>query len=272
MKLSLLNKLREVNPVILNLSNFVTVQDVANGLNALGASPIMSEEIAETDEMVKICNAVALNLGAFTQAQITHLRAMGKQANQAHKPVVLDPVAVAAITYRKQVALELLNQFQVNVIRGNAGEIAALAGFDWQAHGIDAGGGSSDLTKIAQVAAQKFHCTILLSGATDIITDGQRVTKVSNGTPLFATHVGSGDMLSSIVAAFLAVADGDDFQAAAVAALVFACIGELTASQEKKMGSGTFIMRLLDQLQFTTIEQITKIARYREVETDDKCE
>ncbi|HIZ95538.1 MAG TPA: hydroxyethylthiazole kinase, partial [Candidatus Ligilactobacillus excrementavium] len=157
MQLSLLNQLRQENPVVLNISNFVTVQDVANGLNALGASPIMSEEINETKEMVQISDAVALNLGAFSEEQVKHIRKMGQEANRAFKPVVLDPVAVGAIDYRLQVAQELLDEIDVAVIRGNAGEIAALAGADWTSKGIDAGQGQGDLVEIAQQAAQKFH-------------------------------------------------------------------------------------------------------------------
>lgn len=261
MKLSLLDDLRKQNPVVLNISNFVTVQDVANGLNALGASPIMSEEIAETKEMVGISNAVALNLGAFTKEQIEHLRIMGQAANAAQKPVVLDPVAVGAINYRKQVALELLQDFQVSVIRGNAGEIAALAGFDWQAKGIDAGAGSGDVIKIAKTAAQKFHCVILMSGATDYITDGQQVVAVHNGTPLFAAHVGSGDMLTSIVGAFCAISSDNYFEAAQTAALVFAAIGELAVGNQK-VGPGSFTVNLLDQLAWATTDQINSIAKY----------
>ncbi len=133
MELQLLNTLRNHNPIVFNIANFVTVQDVANGLNALGASPIMSAEVQEAETMVQIAGAVCINLGTLTTTQIDQMRVVGKLANQYHKPVVLDPVAVGAVPYRKEVALALLSDFQVDVIRGNAGEIAALAGMDWQA-------------------------------------------------------------------------------------------------------------------------------------------
>lgn len=264
MQLSLLNQLRQENPVVLNISNFVTVQDVANGLNALGASPIMSEEINETKEMVQISDAVALNLGAFSEEQVKHIRKMGQEANRAFKPVVLDPVAVGAIDYRLQVAQELLDEIDVAVIRGNAGEIAALAGANWTSKGIDAGQGQGDLVEIAQQAAQKFHTVVLLSGADDIITDGKRVTVVHNGTPLFAAHVGSGDMLSSIVAAFCAVDPADVYETTRVAATVFARIGELAVGDQQQMGPGTFTVNLLDQLQLAQLEQIKQNIKFEE--------
>lgn len=265
MQTALLETLRQKNPVVLNISNFVTVQDVANGINAIGASPIMSEEIRETREMVGISNAVALNLGAFTTEQVAHIKKMGQEANRAGIPVVLDPVAVGAISYRLQTALELLEEINVAVIRGNAGEIAALAGIEWNAKGIDAGSGEQDPVQIAIQAARKLDTVILLSGPDDVITDGSRVTTVHNGTPLFAAHVGSGDMLSSITAAFAAVCPDDLYEAARVAALSFACIGELAcATQESPLGPGTFTVNLLDQLQLATVEQIEQLASFDE--------
>lgn len=262
MKIALLDQLREQNPIVFNISNFVTVQDVANGLNALGASPIMSEEVAEADEMVGLAGAVCLNLGAFTLPQVKQITTVGQLANLQHKPLVIDPVAVGAVRFRAQVATELLQTIDPDVIRGNAGEIAALAGLDWQAKGIDAGQGSGDLVTIAQTCARKHHCVVILSGPTDVITDGQRTVQVENGTPLFQTHVGSGDMLSSIVAAFCAV-EPDTFEAAQTACLVFAAIGQRVAGTAERMGAGTFITKLMDALQFTTVAEIEAVAAYK---------
>lgn len=261
MKLALLDDLRTQNPIVFNISNFVTVQDVANGLNALGASPIMSEEPAEAGEMVGLAGGVCLNLGVFTQAQIQQIRTVGQQANAQHKPLVIDPVAVGAVQYRKQVATGLLADFHPDVIRGNAGEIAALADISWQAKGIDAGEGAGDLVAIAQACAQKLDCVVILSGPTDIITDGTRVVKVLNGTPLFQVHVGSGDMLSSIVAAFCAVTP-DTFEAAQTACLVFAAIGQRVVQTVPDVGAGSFTVYLLDALQATTVAQIEAVAAY----------
>lgn len=262
MKVDLLDTLRHQNPIVFNISNFVTVQDVANGLNALGASPIMSEEVAEAEEMVGLSSAVCLNLGAFTQRQVEQIRKVGEVANQQHKPLVIDPVAVGAVAYRKMIANNLLTHFHPDVIRGNAGEIAALADVDWQAKGIDAGEGTGDLVAIAQACAQKLKCVVILSGPTDVITDGTRVVKVMNGTPLFQVHVGSGDMLSSIVAAFCAV-ESDYFEAAQTACLVFAAIGERVAQATPNLGAGSFSVQLMDGLQLTTTAQINAIAAYQ---------
>lgn len=261
MDLKLLTTLRAQNPIVLNIANFVTVADVANGLNALGASPIMSAEVQEADAMVQIAGAVCINLGTLTELQINQMRVVGKLANQAGKPVVLDPVAVGAIPYRYRVARDLLASLHVDVIRGNAGEIAALAGLDWQAKGIDAGAGHGDLVHIAQTCAQRFDCCVILSGPTDVITDGTRIAQVHNGTPLFQQHVGSGDLLSSLVAAFLATGN-DNFEAAQTACLVLAASGELVAQQLTASRPASFAVALIDKLSLVTpaeIETMMKI-------------
>ncbi|BDZ29606.1 hydroxyethylthiazole kinase [Lactiplantibacillus sp. WILCCON 0030] len=260
MNLDLLTTLREQNPIVFNIANFVTVQDVANGLNAIGASPIMSAEPIEAPDMVKIAGAICLNLGTLTQRQVEQMKVVGQLANQQQKPIVLDPVAVGASTYRHDVAQRLLETFKVAVIRGNAGEIATLAGIDWQAKGIDAGSGDGDLIKIAQTCALKYHCVVVLSGPTDVVTDGKRVIQVHNGTPLFQLHVGSGDLLSSLVAAFTAVSGDDYFEAAQTACLVLAVTGQLVVKQMTADRPGTFAFELLDKLHLITIEEVKRLA------------
>lgn len=265
MQLELLNQLRQTNPIVFNVANFVTVQDVANGINAIGASPIMSEEVAEAQEMVQMSSAVTLNLGAFTASQINQIRTVGQLANRYKKPLVLDPVAVGAIQYRRKVATELLADFQVDIIRGNAGEIATLADINWAAKGIDAGSGEHEIGAIAKQCAQKYHCVVILSGAIDAISDGSKVVKISNGTPLFQLHVGSGDMLTSVVGAFVAVSS-NYFEAAKSACAVFATAGQLVAKRLDQERPGTFAIQLMDALHLITVEQVQQNLQMEVVE------
>ncbi|WEV70811.1 hydroxyethylthiazole kinase [Lactobacillus sp. ESL0785] len=261
MQLELLDKLRKQNPVVLNAANFVTVQDVANGLNAIGASPIMSNEIDETDEMVNMASSVAINMGSLTKLQIAHMKKMGDLAREYRKPIVLDPVAIGAVRYRLNIAQDLLWNFHVGIIRGNAGEIAALGEFNWHAKGIDAGSGTGNLDEITKKVAQKYHCVVIASGATDTISDGHNLVHVHNGTPLFQVHVGSGDMLTSIVAAFSAVTN-NLFEAAQVATLIFGATGQLLVQDHPNVGPGSFSMYLMDYLAKVKTTDIEKIADY----------
>ncbi|WP_409021502.1 hydroxyethylthiazole kinase [Dellaglioa sp. P0083] len=256
MPLELLDKLRKENPVIFNISNYITVQDVANGLNAIGASPIMPSAIEEAAEMLQISAAATINMGSFKSSELPYIERVSQIANDLDIPLVLDPVAVA-MPYRQKVITNLLEHFHFNFIRGNAGEIAALAGVEWQAKGIDAGNGSADLAEIAKIVAKRYNCTVVLSGPTDYISDGKRVATVTQGTSLFQTHVGSGDMLSSLIAAFAAVSKDNEFEAARIACLIFATTGELVADELITEKPGSFIVNLLDKLHLITINELS---------------
>ncbi|MFT8907993.1 MAG: hydroxyethylthiazole kinase [Lentilactobacillus diolivorans] len=261
MKIDLLDTLREKNPIAFNISNFVTVQDVANGINALGASPIMSEEKNEAEAMVKMCDSVTVNLGAFTESQLVQIDAVTTFANKYRKPIVIDPVAVGAVDYRKERCNELLDQIDVAVIRGNAGEIAALADVEWNAKGIDAGEGSADLEAIAKTLAKKRDCVVVESGKTDIITDGNAVVRIFNNSDLFKLHVGSGDMLSSTIGCFCGV-DDDYFEAAQTATAVFDVAGEVVAKSMKQPLAGSFGVQLIDELHLIDVKTVEKNANF----------
>ena len=153
--------------------------------------------------------------------------------------------------YRLRVVTELLHQYHFTVIRGNAGEIATLAGVEWQSHGIDAGEGNADLEKVARLAAKKLGSVIVLSGEVDIVTDGTRLARLPYGSPAFKTHVGTGDMLSSLIGAFLATND-DDFDAAVDAVTTFTLCGQAVEDQRP----GNWYPGLLNNLDAVTDQQL----------------
>lgn len=255
MQLELLDRIRSENPVIFNISNYITVQDVANGLNSIGASPIMPSAIEEASEMLQISSGAAINMGSFRSDELPYIEKVGQLANDLNIPLVLDPVAVA-MPYRQKVVTNLLDYIHFDFIRGNAGEIAALAGIKWQAKGIDAGDGSADLAEVAKKVAKRYNCTVVLSGPTDYISDGTHDTTVTHGTHLFQIHVGSGDMLSSLIAAFAAVSKDNYFEAARMACLIFATTGEIVANELVDEKPGSFIVALLDKLHLVTTKEI----------------
>ncbi|ANK60592.1 hydroxyethylthiazole kinase [Loigolactobacillus backii] len=267
MKLALLEQLRQRNPLVFTIANFVTVNDVANGLIAIGAAPMMSLEPAEAQEMVTAADGITLNLGTLTQQQIGQMHSVGYYAQLANKPVVLDPVAVGAIAFRKKIAREILAAFPVNLIRGNAGEITALVDVAWQAKGVDAGHGEADLQKVAKQVAQRYDCVVVITGPTDIVTDGQRLTLIENGSALFPLMTGSGDLLSSICAAFLALTTEtvDDFSAVTAACQIYATTGELAAQSLTAELPNSFRTALIDRLHTVTVAEIEKVARYQEL-------
>lgn len=255
-----LDQVRAQNPLVHNITNLVSAHFSANGLLAIGASPIMSGVGEEMEQLAQINSALAINLGTPTPEQVVAMKRAAHAMHQLGKPVVLDPVGVGATKYRQETTLALLDEIHVNLIRGNAGEIAFLAGVEWQSKGVDAGSGDADnLGAIAKACANKYHCVVALSGKTDYISDGKQVIAIHNGTPLFPKITASGCLLAAICAAFLAVAD-DDLVATVDAVLTYAIAGELAAKPLKPTQTGTFYTQLIDTLGAITHADIAKYA------------
>lgn len=253
--LSLLEEVRKKNPVVLTIANMVTPDKVADALSAIGASPIMSVAPEEAPAMVELADAITINLGTLNHEQAQEISTI-LDANPKHKPLVLDPVAIGASKYRLNFAQRLLSKYQFTVIRANAGEIATLANSAWTSHGIDSGNGTGDIEEIAQKVAQQYKCTVVLTGKEDVITDGNRTFTNSLSTKYFATNVGSGDMLSSIIAAFLAV-NNDPYLAASSATKIFTAAGVKAARETS--GFGHWQIKLMDELAQINSSEILSI-------------
>lgn len=262
MNIQYLDWVRERNPLIHNITNLVSAHFTANGLLALGASPMMAESPAEMAELAALSGAVVLNLGTPSDEKVAAMLAAGTVANAAGVPVVLDPVAVSASQLRRDTVSQLAAAMRFTAIRGNAGELAYLAGVDWQAKGVDTGSGSADLAEIARLVAKRFDCVAILSGAVDYLSDGTQTIALANGTPLFPKITASGCLLSAVVGAFLAVAPREQaFQAACEAVAVYTIAGELAAQGLQNQQTGSFSWRLLDALAAVSANDVARLVR-----------
>ncbi|WDF81896.1 hydroxyethylthiazole kinase [Lacticaseibacillus pabuli] len=258
MATSLLSQLRQAHPLVVNYANFVTPGFVANGLNALGASPIMTSAADEATDLMAVADALVINLGTINESDKELVLTLADAAAANNRPIVLDPVAVGATAYRMRWARQLLADYAISVIRGNASEIAALSGAAANAKGIDAGETAEDPAIIAAHCATQYDCTVVLSGATDIVATPGRVVKVTGGSELLPAVVGSGDLLSSFIAAFSAVAP--DLQTAAIAACsVMDAAAEFAAEDLNQRQPGTFAAVLMDALTALTPERVATI-------------
>lgn len=229
MKMELLKKIKETNPVVLSITNFVTIADVANSLSAVGCSPIMSRDAREIPELVSLAGACEVNIGTLNQSDEDLILKTAAEANRQKKPLLLDPVAVAASAYRTDFVQKLLDNYHFDAIRANAGEMAALAGIAWQSKGVDAGEGDGDLGQIVEAVAKKYHTVAILTGEKDYLSDGQQVLCNQYGSPKLTKYVGTGDMLSAIVAGFLAIEN--DLESAYFACQLFSLVAEKTRSK-----------------------------------------
>ena len=261
-----LNKIRQQKPLIHNMTNFVVANYCANGLLALGASPFMSNNIEEVAEIQCISQALVINIGTITEQTLQAMRIAGIHANKMGIPVVLDPVGVGATTYRKNAVQQLLSEIKFAAIKGNIAELATITGMKWQSKGVDAGIGEGNAITIAQNVAQYHHCIAIISGEIDTISNGTKVVTLHNGTKMFPNITGSGCLLGSVCAAFLAVSSPDDyFQAAIEACSTYAIAGENAAQQLSETQYGNFLTNLLNELASITPKQVKQRGKIYEM-------
>jgi hydroxyethylthiazole kinase len=228
------------------LTNIVVAGFTANVLLALGASPAMVENAEEAGPFAKVAGAVLVNLGTLSREREAAMRAAAAAAQSASRPWVLDPVAVGALEHRTLLARELLDH-RPAVIRGNASEIASLAGATGAAgRGVDSNMDSGAAVGAAMELARASGAVVAVSGAVDYVTDGRQVLEVSGGNILMTRVTGVGCALGAVMAALLAVV-ADPLQAGRDASAIFKEAGARAASPPVP-GTGTFAVRLLDCL------------------------
>ncbi|HSI66337.1 MAG TPA: hydroxyethylthiazole kinase [Planococcus sp. (in: firmicutes)] len=258
----MLVKIRSEKPIIHCITNHVVSNFQANGLLAIGASPIMGEAPEEAAELANIAGALSLNIGTLNEQSLRSMLLAGKSANSKGIPVVLDPVGAGATPFRAAAVNKLLESLDITVLRCNAGELAAIAGADWQPKGVDAGEGEADLISLARDTASKHDLIVALTGQTDIVTDGKEVQEVSYGDVAMTSVTGTGCLLSAVVAAFLAV-ESEDAVSATVSALRFYGIAGEKASRLSR-APGDFQTAFLNQLALLNQSDINEIAGLKE--------
>lgn len=254
-----IDAIRQKAPLVHNITNFVVMNNTANALLALGASPVMAHAPEEVAEMAAMASAVVLNMGTLSERWVEAMLLAGQSALEHNVPIVFDPVGVGATYYRNQTARRIFSQFTPSIIRSNASEIMALAAelLDTQQQiktkGVDSTTASDNAIETAQRLAQQLGTIIAISGAEDFITDGKTVHSLKNGSPMMARVTGMGCTASAITGAFAGV-NSDMLEAAAHAMAVMGIAGELATLQSK--GPGSLQVNFLDQLYTLTPESI----------------
>lgn len=243
---TLLHELRTQSPLVHCITNIVVANFQANGLLALGASPIMADAIEEAADVSAVSSCTLLNIGTLDSSAVESMIAAGKSASFKERPLVLDPVGAGATAFRKRTVEKLLKELSFTLIRGNAGEIASIAGVEWEAKGVDAGDGSANIVEAAKDVALRHRCLVAVTGEVDIVTDGERVIEITGGHPLMARITGMGCLLSAVCAAFLSVGMHAPIEATAYSLAFYKKAGELAA--ERASGPGDFAVHFLNAL------------------------
>ncbi|MFC1823812.1 hydroxyethylthiazole kinase [Thermodesulfobacteriota bacterium] len=240
-----LRMLREKKPLIHNITNFVVMNFTANALLACGASPVMAHAQEEVEEMVGFAGALVLNIGTLTPYWIDSMLKAGRRANEVKVPIILDPVGSGATALRTESAKRLMNELNITVVRGNASEVLSLAQEGSRTKGVDAIHSVEDAGEAAIMLSKELNTTLAITGEVDLVTDGNRVHRISNGHELMGYVTGTGCAATAIIGAFLAVED-DAVTAAATALSYFGLAGEKGAGRTN--APGTFQTALLDAL------------------------
>jgi hydroxyethylthiazole kinase len=259
----LLARLRASRPLVQAVTNFVSMDIAANALLAIGASPAMIHAPEEVEEFVALASALVVNIGTLSTSFLTGMIAAAAAADRIGRSWVLDPVGAGATRFRNDAILQLLSH-RPAAIRGNASEIisvARIAGLHDDLatpKGVDSAHETDAARDSAIALARRFNCVVAATGAVDLVTDGERLVLLRNGSPMMAQVTAVGCALSGIVAAFLALTP-DRYAATAAAIAIYGVVGEMAA--ERAAGPGSFRVAFVDGLDAVNGDDIRRRLR-----------
>lgn len=265
-----LDNVRKNTPLIHNITNYVTVNDVANALLACGASPIMSDEPADVEDITAICGGLTINIGTLNEQSIKAMFLAGKKANELGHTVVLDPVGAGASRLRSSTAKDLMRELKIDVIRGNISEIKALATGSESTKGVDAAAADAvtdenleEMIKFTKSYAAETGSIIAITGAIDLIADEKTCYISRNGLPGMEKITGTGCQLSAMVTAFITSNPQEKLAATAAAVCMMGLAGEIGSSLlQDKEGNSTYRNRIIDTLDLMDGDMLEKGAKY----------
>jgi len=242
---NLLNKVRANAPLVHNITNYVVMNNTANALLSIGASPVMAHAIEEVEDMCNIAGALVINMGTLSPHWVEAMIKAGKRAAERNIPIVFDPVGMGATPYRNQTAEQIIEECKPTIIRGNASEIMALNNADIKTKGVDSTQAAESALEAAKELAIKCNATVVISGETDFITNGEETFSIKNGSEIMPKVTGMGCTATAINGAFSAI-ENDQLKAATAAMAIMGICGEMAA--EKSNGPGSLQMNFIDAL------------------------
>ena len=261
---------RKTVPLVHNITNYVTVNDVANVLLACGGSPIMSDEPEDVTDITSICRALNINIGTLHKTSIEAMLKAGKKSNELGHPVLLDPVGAGASALRTNTAVKLMKELKLTVIRGNISEIKTLALGSGTTKGVDADVADKvtdenldDSIRFVKNFAKESGTIVAVTGAIDLVSDGEKCYVIRNGRPEMGQITGTGCQLSGMMTAFVAANPDNRLEAAAAAVCMMGLAGEIGWSRMTEGdGNSTYRNRIIDAIYNMDGETLEKGAKY----------
>ena len=265
-----LENVRNTVPLVHNITNYVTVNDVANVLLACGGSPIMSDEAEDVEDITSVCGGLNINIGTLHKTSIEGMFRAGKKANELGHPVLLDPVGAGASALRTNTALGLMKELKLAVIRGNISEIKTLALGSGTTKGVDADVADAvteesldEAVAFVKKFAEETGTIIAVTGAIDLVSDGRKCYVIRNGRPEMGKITGTGCQLSGMMTAYVTANPDHPLEAAAAAVCVMGLAGEIGWSRmQEGDGNATYRNRIIDSIYNMTGEELEKGVKY----------
>ena len=265
-----LENVRAKAPLVHNITNYVTVNDVANILLACGGSPIMSDEAEDVEDITSVCGGLNLNIGTLHKSSIEGMLRAGRKANELGHPVLLDPVGAGASSFRTGTALLLMRELKLTAIRGNMSEIRALALGIGNTKGVDADKADAvteenldAVVSFVKRFAEQTGSVIAVTGAIDLVSDGKRCWVIRNGRTEMERVTGTGCQLSGMMTAYLTANPDHHAEAAAAAVCAMGLAGETGWSRmQEGDGNATYRNRIIDAVYNMTGDMLEKGADY----------
>ena len=257
-------------PLVHNITNYVTVNDVANVLLACGGSPIMSDDPKDVEDITSICGGLNINIGTLNQRTVEGMFLAGKKANELGHAVLLDPVGAGASAFRTETALKLIQEIKFDVIRGNISEIKTLALGSGTTKGVDADVADAVTEEnldqsiaFVKAFAEKMGCIIAVTGAIDLVSDGMKCYVIRNGRPEMGKITGTGCQLSGVMTAFITANPEEKLKAAAAAVCTMGLAGEIGFSRmQEGDGNSTYRNRIIDAIYNMDQKTLDEGAKY----------
>lgn len=265
-----LEKVRLSSPLIHNITNYVTVNDVANVLLACGGSPIMSDDADEAEEITSICGGLNINIGTLNQHTIPSMFLAGRKANELGHKVLLDPVGAGASRLRTETAARLMEELQFDVIRGNISEIKTLASGSGSTKGVDADVADAvteqtldNAVAFVKELSKRTGSIIAVTGAIDLVANEAQCYVIRNGRPEMGRITGTGCQLSALITAFITANQEYVLESAAAAVSMMGLAGEIGwKNMLPSDGNSTYRNRIIDAIYQMDGAMLDKGARY----------
>ena len=251
-----LDNVRKKVPLVHNITNYVTVNDVANVLLACGASPVMSDEPDDVEDITSICGGLNINIGTLNRNSIEGMHRAGRKAQELGHVLLLDPVGAGASALRTDTAADLVDELHFTAIRGNISEIKTLALGSGTTKGVDADVDDAvtedaldGAVAFVKQLAEKTGSIIAVTGAIDLVADADRCFVIRNGRPEMGRITGTGCQLSGMMTAFLVANPDSPLEAAAAAVCMMGLAGETGWSRmQEGDGNSTYRNRIIDAI------------------------